>query len=389
MGSYTLTYNLSASQTKILSPTATTTGYFFAETSNSYYTLQNLVSGASIKVTNVSTTATASNGISQTLPTFSSVSSVTYRVTGNTLVLLQFTKADGGTISLNSQGGSFNSEQIAAMQALGSGAKMTVTGGRSLSFKTNATASDFDRTSSLSWYPKTLSRSPGKDPESTTRPVSSSTNQEVKASFATTVTFYINTDGTTGGTTPDISDTDDGGEGNYFNIEKGGVAVGQLCTGTTSAQKFEVNFPANFNAQMTAHNFKMSDGWHDLTLGKGITASTNTYGSSSGGAHYRVEGGHKVHVQASVKFNPLGSDNGYGKFIASGIPEEYCPSGKVYALAHVPVPNNASRTLYIIRCYVNPYGELWAEVCYANGSASLTSYTVEIANCQIDVAYEV
>lgn len=62
--------------------------------------------------------------------------------------------------------------------------------------------------------------------------------------------------------------------GGLFNIEKGGVAVGQRSTGTAAAPKFEVNYPAHFKKGVF---FEDPDGgWKDLTL----TSAFEAWGTS-------------------------------------------------------------------------------------------------------------
>ena len=87
--------------------------------------------------------------------------------------------------------------------------------------------------------------------------------------------------------------------GGIFNIEKNGVAFGQRSTATSSAQKFEVAYPAYFYNVIYDQNGKALDGsdtgWQSITLD-----STCTQDTAFATVAYRVKQG-IVYVRGAVR----------------------------------------------------------------------------------------
>lgn len=150
---------------------------------------------------------------------------------------------------------------------------------------------------------------------------------------------------------------------NIFNIEKFGVAAGQMAEGTEENPKFTVNYPAQFNSKVTArHDFTISDGWHPLTLGSGI--STYDCGAYGPGAAYRVEGGNHVYVSAGLRgFTAKASE----VILATGIPAKYRPAQNIWCLAYCETTSGLPR---IYRCVVTTTGQLQARFEYHIGTSS-------------------
>lgn len=161
--------------------------------------------------------------------------------------------------------------------------------------------------------------------------------------------------------------------GAIFNIEPHGVAVGKYAEGTETNSLFEVNMPSNFNANVTMLNADLSNGWHDLTLASGVTASTDSYGRTGGGAKYKVEGQHHVYIAMNVGFTAA-----MDKVLAT-IPAEYAPEHTVSVIGTASATGVA--TLIIA---VNPNGDIVSECAYNQGDLSHTTSTYTYTDIYLD-----